>query len=270
MLIERGERRDTMYTVTIANQKGGVGKTTTAAALAQGLTAAGYKVLCVDADPQANLSDLLQAGDGASLYDVILGAPVQTAIQATTAGNIIPSEPALSSPSLTEKPLPQSKQKEPILNRSTLQQILTPLQSRYDVCIIDAPPNLGALTVSALVAADGVLIPTRADRFSLTGLQELRGSMQAVKPQLKLLGVIVTQYNPRTTLNKAVLDALQKQAEVYGSTVLQPPIRRTVAAEEIQYTGTEAFYSDNSTAAQDYAAIVAQLPKLMNLKKKRR
>ena len=240
-----------MYTVAIANQKGGVGKTTTAAAIAQGLKAAGYKVLCVDADPQANLSDLLQAGAGASLYDVIQGAPVQKALQATTAGDLLPSEKALANPKLK-------------LTATTLQEILKPLQSRYDVAIIDTPPSLGALTVSALVAADGVIVPTKADKFSLTGLQELYTSMKAVKPQLELVGVIVTQYNGRTTLNKAVLDALQEQAKIYHSAVLQPPIRRTIAAEEWQYTGD--IYGDKSTAGADYTQIVQQLPKLLKLK----
>ena len=240
-----------MYTVAIANQKGGVGKTTTAAAIAQGLTAAGYKVLCVDADPQANLSDLLQAGAGASLYDVIQGAPIKKALQATTAGDLLPSEKALANPKLK-------------LTATTLQEILKPLQSRYDVAIIDTPPSLGALTVSALVAADGVIVPTKADKFSLTGLQELYTSMKAVKPKLELVGVIVTQYNGRTTLNKAVLDALQEQAKIYHSAVLQPPIRRTIAAEEWQYTGD--IYGDKSTAGEDYTQIVQQLPKLLKLK----
>lgn len=242
-----------MYTIAIANQKGGVGKTTTAAAVAQGLKAAGYKVLVLDADPQANLTALLQADAGASLYDVIQGAKIQKAIQETTAGDLIPSEKALASPKLKLTP-------------TTLQQILQPVQRQYDVAIIDAPPSLGALTVSALVAADGVLVPTRADRFSLTGLQELYASMQAVKPQLDLIGVIVCAFNGRTTLNKAVLDALQEQAEIYHSRVLQPPIRRTVAAEEWQYTGD--IYGDKSTASEDYAAIVAQIPKLIKLKRR--
>lgn len=240
-----------MYTLAIANQKGGVGKTTTAAAIAQGLTAAGYKVLCVDADPQANLSDLLQAEAGASLYDVIQGAQIRKAIQATAAGDLLPSEKALASPKLQLTP-------------TTLQKILKPLQTRYDVAIIDTPPSLGALTVSALMAAEGVLCVTRADRFSLTGLQELYASMQAIKPQLALVGIVVTQYNGRTTLNKAVLDALQEQAEIYHSAVLQPPIRRTIAAEEWQYTGD--IYGNKSTAGEDYAAIVKQIPALINLK----
>lgn len=243
-----------MYTIAIANQKGGVSKTTTAAAIAQGLTAAGYKVLAIDADPQANLSDLLQAQAGKSLFDVIQGAPLSAAIQqTTTSGYILPSEKALASPKLQLKP-------------TTLQQILKPAQAFFHVAIIDTPPSLGALTVSALMAADGVLVPTKADKFSLSGLQELYASMKAVNPQLPLIGVIVTQYNGRATLNKAVLEALQEQAKIYHSKVLQPPIRRTVAAEEWQYTGT--VYGDKSTAGEDYAAIVKQIPKLIKLKRR--
>ena len=242
-----------MPVIAIANQKGGVGKTTSCGALAQGLTEKGYKVLIVDADPQANLTDLLQAQGKITLFDVIQGAPVKAAIQSTIAGDLIPSEKALASPKLQITP-------------STLQKILKPLQDQYHVVIIDTPPSLGALTVSALMAANSVLCITKADKFSLTGLQELYASMRAVKPQLNLLGVLVTQFNSRSTLNKAVLEALQEQAKIYHSAVLLPPIRRTVAAEEWQYTGD--IYGNKSTAGEDYSAVVAQLPKLLKLKRR--
>ena len=242
-----------MPVIAIANQKGGVAKTTTAAAIAQGLTAKGYKILVVDADPQKNLTDLLQAKAGKSLYDVIQGAPAKDAIQSTIAGDLIPSEKALASPKLQITP-------------STLQKILNPLQDQYHVVIVDTPPALGSLTVSALMASNGVLCVTKADKFSLTGLQELYASMRAVKPQLELSAVIVTQFTLRSTLNKAVLEALQEQAKIYHSTVLLPPIRRTVAAEEWQYTGD--IYGNKSTAGEDYSAIVEQLPKLLKLKRR--
>ena len=245
-----------MYTLAIANQKGGVGKTTTAAAIAQGLHNIGCKVFSLDTDPQANLSDLLQAKAGASLYDVIQGnAETAAAIQTTTAGDLLRAEKALASPKLQ-------------LTSRTIQDILAPLQSRYDIAIIDTPPSLSKMMESALHAANGVIVPTKADKFSLIGLQEMYSSMKKAKPQLELVGVIVTQYNGRTTLNKAVLDALQQQAEIYHSRVIQPPIRRTIAIEELQYTGTEDFYKDNSTAAQDYAEVCRQIARLIKLKRR--
>lgn len=243
-----------MYTLAIANQKGGVGKTTTAAAIAQGLHNIGCKVFSLDTDPQANLSDLLQAEAGASLYDVIQdNAETAAAIQKTAAGDFLRAEKALASPSLQ-------------LTSRTIQDILAPLQSRYDITIIDTPPSLGKLTMCALHAADGYIVPTKADKFSLTGLQEIHASIKAAKLQLELVGVIVTQYNGRTTLNKAVLDALQQQAEIYHSRVILPPIRRTIAAEEWQYTGD--IYGDNSTAAQDYAEVCRQIARLIKLKRR--
>ena len=242
-----------MYTLAIANQKGGVGKTTTAAAIAQGLTAAGYKVLSIDADPQRNLSDMMQAETGKSLCDVIQGAPAETAIQTTAGGDLIPTIKALASPNLQITP-------------STLQKILTPLQRKYDVCIIDCPPSLGPLTVSAIMAADGIIVPTIADKFSLSGLQEVYTSAKAIKPQLALVGVIVTQFD-NTNIDKAVLEALQQQAKIYHSEVILPAIRRTTNARKWQYTGE--IYKGRSTAGKDYAEVVNQIPKLIKLKKRR-
>lgn len=246
-----------MYTLAIANQKGGVGKTTTAAAIAQGLHNIGCKVFSLDADPQANLSDLLQAEAGASLYDVIQGnAETAAAIQTTTAGDILRADKRLAEKGILEGKGELGK----------LKSILQPLQHKYDLCIVDTPPQIGALTIAALMAADGFIVPAKADRFSVQGLQEVYTTSKAINPALELLGVIVTQYNARTTLNKAVLDALQKQAEVYHSRVILPPIRRTIAAEEWQYTGD--IYGDHSTAAQDYAEVCRQIPKLIKLKRR--
>lgn len=248
-----------MYIVTIANQKGGVAKTTTCAAFAEGLTQLGYKVLCIDADPQANLTDLLQSESGATLYDVLTGdVDVNEAIQKARHGDLLRGDRRLSGRGfLTGKG-------EVFL----LRQILRSCSKKYDVAIIDAPPSLGALTVSALVAADGVIIPARADKFSIQGLQELFvdtifSQVKPMNPKLKVLGVLITQYNGRTTLNRGMLDAFTKQAEIYGTRVLMPPIRRTVAVEEAQFTGD--LLGSSSTAAQDYNEIISQLPKLFNL-----
>lgn len=246
-----------MYILSIANQKGGVGKTTTAGAIAQGLTAAGYKVLSIDADPQENLSDLLQASHGASLYDVIhRRTEIRKAIQHTTSsGDLVRGDTRL-----TEKGLLSGKGEA-----YTIKHLLQPLARLYQVCIIDAPPSLGALTAAALIASDGVLVPVKADKFSLQGLQEIYTTIQEARrvanPQLELLGVIVCQY-ARTNLNRDMLDAIQRQAEIYETRVIMPPIRRTVSAESWQFTGA---IFDGSTAAEDYAEIVRQLPSLLKL-----
>ena len=243
-----------MYTLTIANQKGGIGKTTSAAAISQGLTAAGYRVLCVDADPQKNLTNLLQAEPGPSVIDVIQGMPVKEAIQQTPiSGALLPSEKALASPRLKITP-------------STFQQILMPLQRSYDIAIIDTMPALGPLTVSALMASDGLLVPVKADRFSLSGLQELYASVMAIKPQLKIVGIVVTQFNGRASLHQDVLDALKEQARIYNTCVLLPPVSATISAERWQYSGN--IYKPKSTASKDYQEIVNQLIKILKLKKR--
>ena len=243
-----------MYTLTIANQKGGIGKTTTTGAISQGLTAAGYKVLSVDADPQRNLSKLLQAETGASLFDVVQGMPVKDAIQETPlSGALLPGEKALASPRIKITP-------------TTFQQILTPLQRTYDIAVIDTPPALGPLTVSALMTSDGLLVPVKADRFSLSGLQELYASVMAIKPQLKIVGIVVTAFNGRSSLHQDVLAALEEQARIYNTSVILPPVSATISAERWQYSGN--IYKPKSTASKDYTEIVNQLPKILKLKKR--
>ena len=121
-------------------------------------------------------------------------------------------------------------------------------------------------SVSAIMAADGIIVPTIADKFSLSGLQEVYTSAKAIKPQLALVGVIVTQFD-NTNIDKAVLEALQQQAKIYHSAVIMPPIRRTTNARRWHYTGE--IYKGRSTAGKDYAEVVNQIPKLIKLKKRR-
>lgn len=240
-----------MFTIVTANQKGGVGKTTTAAAVGMGLTLAGYRVLFVDADPQGNLTRMMATAPGLTLYSIIKeGREAKAAVQTVTGGSIIPSDARLA-----ERGILTGRGAE-----YTIKTALKPLASKFDVCIIDTPPTLGALTVTALAAADGVIVPTKADRFSVDGLRTFAGTVAAIKqrtnPVLELLGVVVTAYNRNTNLNRAVLEALTAQAEQLGTKVYGT-IRRTVAAEEWQYSGN--VFGTPSTAADDYKEITAQI-----------
>lgn len=242
------------HTVAIVAQKGGTGKTTTTAALGAGLTRSGYRVLYVDLDPQANLTMMQGATpQGLTVYDLLTDrrAKVADAIQTTPQGAII-----AASGRLAEDGILTTTGKE-----YRLREILEPVRGGYDVILIDCPPSLGVLSINALTAADGAIVPLKADRFSMDALGEFYQTFQVVKkytnPRLHVLGVIVTQYNSRATINRLCMESLQEQAAALGVTVYQPPIRRTVALEESQYS-PDIFQSKNNAAA-DYGAIISQI-----------
>ena len=249
-----------MYTICIANQKGGVSKTTTAAAIAAGLHRKGLRVLCVDTDAQRSLTRMTGADETRpTLYDVLRkNKTTVEAIQHTDAGDVIPADARLSDERLF---IGRGREYD-------LRERLDAVKDVYDVCILDTPPALSIMTVNALTAADGVLVPTKPDLFSLQALQDLYGTFETVRSmtnsRLVLLGVIVTMYDRRTKQHTATLEAMTAQAKEYGTKVYSPPIRRTVAAELWQYAVD--IYGSRSTAAQDYEAITAQLIKDINLK----
>lgn len=245
-----------MKTISITNQKGGVGKTATMAAIGAGLCRSGRRVLYIDLDPQRNLS--LQLGAiraGATIYDLLTGTARTTdAIQDTPHGAIIAADARLSEKGILTHPGDLQR----------LKSILTQIQARFDVCLIDTPPTLGVLTVSALIAADGIIIPCKADRFSLDALHEIAGTVDAIRATansgLTVYGVLITQYNGRTTANRLMLDELKAEAERQHMSVYAPPIRRSIAVEETQITGGTVYDSRNNAAA-DYAEIVKALLK---------
>lgn len=239
-----------MITLAFANQKGGVGKTASAAAVGTGLHRAGKRVLFVDLDPQANLSAQLGSEDGAAtITDVLTGnAKIKSAIQDTATGALIAADGNLA-------------QKGILTGRGAeyrLKGFLEPVKRNYDVCIIDCPPQLGILTVSALTAADGVIIPCKADRFSLDALQAIADTIATIQENtnadLKVYGAIITMYNPRTTVNQVMLEELSEQAELLGISVYTPPIRRAIAIEETQLGGS--VFDTKNRAAEDYQKIV--------------
>lgn len=241
-----------MPIITIAAQKGGVGKTATTAALGAGLRNRGRSVLYIDLDPQGNLSAQLRAARGHSIADVLTGrAKPQEAIQATAQGDIIPSAPMLGSRDILTGKGAEYR----------LRKALEPLQRLYDCILIDTPPSLGILTYSALTAARWALIPSKADRFSLDALREITGTIREVQTRsnraLQPLGIIVTMYNPRTTVSRFMLDKLTTTAEALGLTVYAPPIRRSIAVEEAEISGT--VYDSRNGAAEDYSKLVDQI-----------
>lgn len=242
-----------MKTIAILNQKGGVGKTTATLCLGAGLHRAGLNVLHVDLDSQGSLSLILRAQKGPNIYDALMeGKPINKTIQNTHhQGSLIAADSRLAKRGLLTRPGDTIR----------LKKALEPLQDRFDVALLDCPPALGAMSISALIAADAVIIPARADRLSLNALQELHSTIAAIKQTntaLIVYGILITQYDGRTTAARLILDEIKAQAERMGMIVYDPPTRRAIVFEEIQITGG-TIYNTRSNAAQDYQAIVNQI-----------
>ncbi len=212
--------------LTITNQKGGVGKTTTAAALICGLHQRGASVLGIDLDPQGNLGFTLglDIGESDTISDVLKGSrSIESVIVPTEYGDIIPSDIMLSAAEV-EYTAPRRE--------FLLDQALRAVRSHYDFIIIDTPPALNLLTINAYVASDSLIVPMEAEILSLVGITQLQETIEAVRssfnPQLRVLGILLNKFNPRLTLSQEVLELAEEVARQLGSQVFAPKIRRGV------------------------------------------
>jgi chromosome partitioning protein len=245
--------------IAIINQKGGVSKTTTAAAIGAGLTLRGYKVLLVDLDAQGNLSYSLGAEESNFTAIDVLTRKVKAAavIQHLEQGDLLPTSPELA---LADKLLGDTGKEY------RLKEALEPVKVNYDYIIIDTPPALGVLTVNALTACNGVIIPAQADVFSLQGISQLYETIWAVRqytnPSLKVMGLLLTRYSGRAVLSKNIAGVMEQTAKYLNTKLFNKTIREGIAVKEAQISRQSIFeYAPKSNAAQDYSDFIDELLK---------
>lgn len=244
--------------VSVSNQKGGVGKTTTTGAVSAAFTKKGYRVLAVDLDPQGNLTFSIKGDNelSASIYDVLKGVvKPQHAIQHVIACDLIASNILLSSTELdfTDKG-----------REYLLRDALEPLKPYYDYIFIDTPPNLGILTINAFTASDYIIVPVLSDIFSLQGLAQLHESVQHIKSycnsKLDFAGILLNRFNSRTVLAKEIMGTAEMVAKSLNIPLFKTKIRSSVAVSEAQSAQVSIFkYSRTSPAAKDYLNFAQEL-----------
>jgi len=243
--------------ISIANQKGGVGKSTTAQALGAGLFLKGYKSLLIDLDPQGNTTYTTRTGStGSTTYELLTNkAKAKDMIIKTDEGDVIPAGRNLSRADLEITTTGKEYR---------LREALDPIREDYDFIIIDTPPALGILTVNALAASDFVIIPAQADIYSLQGIGQLIETMDAIKKycnrDLQLQGILLTRHNSRTILSKDMTDMIEETAKELNTFVYKSMIREATAIKEAQANRQTIFkYAPKSNVSDDYTAFINEL-----------
>ena len=250
-----------MKIIAVINQKGGVGKSTTALSIGAGLARRSRRVLFIDLDAQGNLSHTLGAESGFSSMDLLLAQMTIDNAQMTIDNAwLIPSSPALAAADTT---ITQTG-KEYRLKEALEQLSIVHCPLSIDYVIIDTPPALGILTINALTAAHGVIIPAQADIYSLQGISQLYGTLDTVRrycnPGLKVMGILLTRFNSRAVISREAAEMIEGTAAELDTKVFRARVRECTAIKESQAVRQSIFdYAPKSNAAADYAGVVEEI-----------
>ena len=240
--------------IAIINQKGGVGKTTTAHTLGSGLGIRGKKILLIDMDGQRSLSQITNIEEGpGDIFDVLtLKKTLAQCIQSKGSFDIVPA---------SERLFKADYEINEIGKEFRLKEQLENLSDQYDYIIIDTTPALGIITINALTAADSIIIPAQPDILSLQSIGDLYKTISAVKSytnkKLEIMGILITRYNGRINASKYITPMMNDTAEAIGTTVLKPYIRECTTIKEAQINRIDVFtYDKNSNIAKDYNELI--------------
>ena len=250
--------------IAIANQKGGVGKTTTAVNLSSCLAVKGKKVLIIDIDPQGNTSSGLGVDKSeitTSIYDVIINeVPIENTYLQTKIDNLV------ISPSNIQLAGAEVELVSVISRETRLKYAIEPVRNNFDFIIIDCPPSLGLLTVNALTSADTILVPIQCEYYALEGLSQLMNTVKIVQkhlnPSLKVEGVVLTMFDARTNLSIQVVEEVKKY---FGNKVYRTIIPRNVRLSEAPSYGLPIIlYDSKSKGAECYMELAGEVIEYSN------